>query len=175
MARLLYLGCEPGLDVLELQDCLNNACLAVGESTAFAALKPDGMFGPKTQSRVLEFQRLHKLNPDGVVGTLTWAALEAVLCTVAGLSFNRPLGGGGNPGIGTGTGGGKAHGKPESGNADAIQDAVDSMWETLKRRGSGGGKPAPSSGGGGGLGGALRRAGEWAKQGADAAGGGKVA
>ena len=115
MARLLYRGCAPGLDVMELQECLNNARLAVGEGSAFATLTVDGAFGPKTHDRVLEFQRAHGLAPDGVVGSQTWGRLDAVLSTVAGLVLNRPLGGGGNPGAGNGKQG-PVYGKPETGN-----------------------------------------------------------
>jgi cell wall-associated NlpC family hydrolase len=36
----------------------------------------DGKFGAKTQEAVKAFQRDHGLNPDGVVGPLTWDAIE---------------------------------------------------------------------------------------------------
>lgn len=35
----------------------------------------DGMFGPKTFSAVVAFQRRNQLLPDGIVGRMTWAAL----------------------------------------------------------------------------------------------------
>jgi peptidoglycan hydrolase-like protein with peptidoglycan-binding domain len=35
----------------------------------------DGHFGPKTETAVKEFQKRSGLEPDGVVGPLTWAAL----------------------------------------------------------------------------------------------------
>ena len=38
-------------------------------------LKPDGDFGKKTYEVVIQFQKLKKLNPDGVVGNKTWNAL----------------------------------------------------------------------------------------------------
>jgi hypothetical protein len=41
------------------------------------ALAVDGIFGPKTHQRVLEFQRAKSLAVDGVVGPKTWAALTA--------------------------------------------------------------------------------------------------
>ncbi|MCL2365272.1 MAG: N-acetylmuramoyl-L-alanine amidase [Defluviitaleaceae bacterium] len=38
-------------------------------------LNPDGVFGPLTEAAVMAFQRANGLNPDGVVGPLTWGAL----------------------------------------------------------------------------------------------------
>jgi peptidoglycan hydrolase-like protein with peptidoglycan-binding domain len=40
-------------------------------------LKPDGHFGSKTESRVLDYQKHHipPLHPDGIVGKQTWPAL----------------------------------------------------------------------------------------------------
>jgi peptidoglycan hydrolase-like protein with peptidoglycan-binding domain len=38
-------------------------------------LATDGIFGPKTRARVVEFQKLYYLNPDGIVGPLTGTAL----------------------------------------------------------------------------------------------------
>jgi peptidoglycan hydrolase-like protein with peptidoglycan-binding domain len=36
----------------------------------------DGIFGTQTQNVVKEFQTDHSLSPDGIVGPLTWAALD---------------------------------------------------------------------------------------------------
>lgn len=158
MARLLYRGCTPGLDVMELQECLNNARLAVGEGSAFATLTVDGAFGPKTHDRVLEFQRAHGLAPDGVVGSQTWGRLDAVLSTVAGLVLNRPLGGGGNPGAGNGKQG-PVYGKPETGNGKQSGNGGAQGSYGGKQNpgwGVGSGKGSPGSGkgsaGGGGAG-----------------------
>lgn len=38
-------------------------------------LKPDGIFGPQTRSKVVDFQQSRQLLPDGIVGKATWAAL----------------------------------------------------------------------------------------------------
>jgi peptidoglycan hydrolase-like protein with peptidoglycan-binding domain len=60
-----------GNAVRELQSKLN--LLLPGEQPPLAV---DGIFGPKTLQRVRRFQTLRTLNPDGVVGPKTWAALD---------------------------------------------------------------------------------------------------
>lgn len=40
------------------------------------ALKADGLYGPRTQSAVREFQRRKSLTVDGVIGKETWEALQ---------------------------------------------------------------------------------------------------
>ena len=42
---------------------------------AALVIPEDGMFGPQTRSTVVRFQRNHGLLPDGIVGSMTWAAL----------------------------------------------------------------------------------------------------
>lgn len=42
-----------------------------------AAIDPDGDFGSGTQRAVIDFQRSETLGADGIVGPLTWKALEA--------------------------------------------------------------------------------------------------
>ena len=62
MARMLRRGSR-GPDVTEIQAALNGA----GGSRS-APLGEDGIFGPKTHARVVEFQRASGLSPDGIVG-----------------------------------------------------------------------------------------------------------
>lgn len=61
-----------GASVRELQTLLRNAGFDPGPI--------DGIFGSRTQSAVIAFQRSRGLTPDGVVGTATWTAL-GVNCT----------------------------------------------------------------------------------------------
>ncbi len=57
-----------GPSVLDLQSRLDQ----LGE-----ALAVDGMFGPLTRAAVVRFQTARGLDPDGIVGPKTWAALDA--------------------------------------------------------------------------------------------------
>lgn len=41
-------------------------------------LRPDGIFGPMTESALRAFQRQHGLVPDGILGPKSWAALDSV-------------------------------------------------------------------------------------------------
>eukprot|EP00833_Pecoramyces_ruminatium_P007862 jgi/Orpsp1_1/1181894/evm.model.c7180000079044.1 len=50
-----------GEDVKKLQKCLG--------------IKIDGIFGPDTEKAVIAFQKKKGLDPDGIVGKKTWAAL----------------------------------------------------------------------------------------------------
>ena len=68
MERLLSFGSE-GPDVRAIQDVLNYH-IRRGEPLAV-----DGMFGPKTRARVVEFQSINGLQADGVVGPKTQAEL----------------------------------------------------------------------------------------------------
>jgi hypothetical protein len=58
-----------GQQVKDLQIILNR------DYPSYSKLKTDGDFGPGTESVVKEFQKRVGLNPDGVVGTATWAKL----------------------------------------------------------------------------------------------------
>jgi hypothetical protein len=67
--RVLSCGMR-GDDVKELQTILNEVM------TPTAHLDVDGLFGYHTELEVLRFQTHHRLRPDGIVGPLTWYALE---------------------------------------------------------------------------------------------------
>ena len=69
MARLLSRG-TTGVDVSELQAGLNFHVRSPAKP-----LNPDGIFGPLTEARVREFQKLAALKVDGLVGPNTIAAL----------------------------------------------------------------------------------------------------
>ncbi len=60
-----------GMDVARCQNLLNREL-----SPAPAPLWVDGIFGPKTDRKVREFQSKKGLAADGLVGPLTQAALE---------------------------------------------------------------------------------------------------
>jgi peptidoglycan hydrolase-like protein with peptidoglycan-binding domain len=72
MLKKLSLGSK-GVEVLHLQGLLN-AC----PSTTLLFLQTDGIFGPKTQARVREFQRNNGLVSDGIVGPLSWKKFEQI-------------------------------------------------------------------------------------------------
>ncbi|HHY12771.1 MAG TPA: hypothetical protein GX529_09100 [Firmicutes bacterium] len=66
-APLLRLG-HYGDNVLALQNMLSNAGFNPGPI--------DGIFGPKTQTATMDFQRSAGLVVDGIAGPVTWSALE---------------------------------------------------------------------------------------------------
>lgn len=57
-----------GTEVRQLQSILQGQGYNVGPV--------DGLFGPQTQAAVQAFQKLKGLVPDGIVGSLTWQALQ---------------------------------------------------------------------------------------------------
>ncbi len=61
-----------GPAVVEAQSKLNKGV------SSLARLDEDGGFGPLTASRVREFQMQKQLGVDGVVGPITWGALDAL-------------------------------------------------------------------------------------------------
>ncbi|NMF67141.1 peptidoglycan-binding protein [Brasilonema octagenarum UFV-E1] len=42
----------------------------------FTLNAPDGIFGPRTEAAVIQFQKSKNLKQDGVVGLQTWAAMQ---------------------------------------------------------------------------------------------------
>jgi hypothetical protein len=95
MQRMLKLGCEPGPDVMDLQDALN---LLLGTSRAGARTRPlvvDGVFGPQTRLRLMEYQRSRGMLDDGIVTVAAWQRIRRSLERIPGLVVVRPLGGGG--------------------------------------------------------------------------------
>lgn len=68
----LHVG-DTGPDVSTLQERLNQLGADLGA--------PDGIFGDESLLAVMEFQRAEGLDPDGVVGTATWAALDSPTTT----------------------------------------------------------------------------------------------
>lgn len=64
-----------GQDVITLQYLLN---VAATYYPGIPAPAQDGVFGSGTQRAVTAFQQIMQLNPDGIVGSLTWQALYNV-------------------------------------------------------------------------------------------------
>lgn len=52
----------------------------------------DGIFGPKTESAVRQFQQIFSLNPDGIVGRATWYQLIRIYVAVVRLNELQSLG-----------------------------------------------------------------------------------
>jgi len=61
-----------GERVRQLQSMLNGQ-----PPTTLRTLAVDGIFGPLTRARVIEYQRHNGLAPDGIVGPLTWGKLKS--------------------------------------------------------------------------------------------------
>lgn len=124
-----------GNDVIRLQRMLN----AVVRPSP--RLREDGDFGARTEAVVKQFQRSMNLDPDGVVGPMTWNALTRrynglsvpAAGSGAGSGSGRP-GGSGSGGSGSGSGSGTSAGA----SANSGQGSA----------GQGSGQSAPSSGGG---------------------------
>jgi len=66
MRKVIKFG-SSGFEVVRLQEILN--------------IKVDGEFGMSTHEAVVQFQKKHNLKPDGIVGPITWGALETKVDT----------------------------------------------------------------------------------------------
>ena len=84
---------DRGESVKQIQRCLNRVSQ---RHSTIPHLTEDGIFGPRTLEAITTFQRIFGLNPDGVVGPLTWGRL-AQECPAGGGGS-----GGGNDGGSTG-------------------------------------------------------------------------
>lgn len=67
-----------GTDVIILQRALNTYFATKYGAANTVKLTPDGDFGPNTGKAVRRFQSENNLEPDGIVGTNTWAKLDAL-------------------------------------------------------------------------------------------------
>lgn len=80
-----------GQKVQQLQYML---CLVAEYVSSVPSVTQDGIFGPRTQSAVLAFQRFSGLNADGIVGAATWDALyrraSSLVNTVKTGNFQYP-------------------------------------------------------------------------------------
>lgn len=93
-----------GQDVITLQYLLN---VIAEYYPDIPHLDQDGIFGSGTRQAVLAFQRIRRLDPDGIVGARTWNALYE---TYLGIQQNIPSG------------------SPDSGTIRYVVQAGDSLW-----------------------------------------------
>lgn len=70
--RILHIGAT-GDDVIGLQSTLCILKYALG--------KTDGIYGVKTASAVIQFQKDNGFVPDGIVGPITWSYLQRLMAT----------------------------------------------------------------------------------------------
>ena len=78
-SRNLYYG-RVGVDVQQLQGILNNNAFSLGVA--------DGVFGIKTKNAAINFQKANKLNPDGIVGPMTFKVLNGIVAKKTGSKNN---------------------------------------------------------------------------------------
>jgi hypothetical protein len=76
-----------GAEVKQVQNSLNRA-----GGSALPKLAEDGIFGPKTRARVVEFQKARGLVTDGIVGPKTRAALDGGVPVPGGGLPPKPAG-----------------------------------------------------------------------------------
>ncbi|MCB2148155.1 MAG: peptidoglycan-binding protein [Deltaproteobacteria bacterium] len=155
MNRLLYFGCTPGSDVASLQNDLNLITGHTQQGSSMAALEVDGVFGAKSQSRVMEFQRINGLTVDGVAGEQTRSKLDELFSSEPGLQIKRIRGGvAGSEGDATGvkTGGGAFGKMPPAGTGAAKGGGTTVGQGGWGKGGSGYGSAKTAGTGGGGQG-----------------------
>lgn len=63
---------KKGKMVTDLQKYLNSVS---SKYPSIVKINVDGIFGPKTKASVIAFQKLFDLEPDGIVGQITWETL----------------------------------------------------------------------------------------------------
>ncbi len=104
-----------GQDVITLQYLLNMIAEFYPD---IPAPSQDGIFGSETARAVTAFQRSRKLNPDGIVGPLTWRALYDAYY---GIENNIPSPGPGQPST------------PGQNTIRYVVQAGDSLWLIAQR------------------------------------------
>ena len=88
-SRIIRKG-DTGEDVTRAQTAINVYNLRAGNNVR--NLNPDGDFGDLTDTAVRAFQRAHQLDPDGIIGPETWAALLRIY-PAGSTSGYSPVGG----------------------------------------------------------------------------------
>jgi hypothetical protein len=83
MIRMMNQG-QTGPDILAVQQALNIRLLTNG-----VRINEDGIFGPKTDGAVREFQRLNQLKVDGIVGPITRSVLYPLVATTVNIFGTR--------------------------------------------------------------------------------------
>ena len=79
-----------GPNVVVIQAALNRISQSYPAIPKIPAV--DGIFGPRTEATVREFQKIFGLNPDGIVGSATWYEIVRLYTAVTALSELRSQG-----------------------------------------------------------------------------------
>lgn len=78
MAVEMAVSGEPTLSPGATGDAVQTLQNALNQALAPLGLIADGVFGPRTEDAVIQFQKSKDLTPDGIVGPQTWGALPSV-------------------------------------------------------------------------------------------------